>query len=115
MPTPYAPNTDPLPSSPSTSCIRSARKPARWTPYGSRSAPPTIRRDSYSKATPEYTLPLSPRLTPESNPSTGQKSHAPTIEEIPEDTQSEKHVEQSHEKNIENKGSKKYECTDDFI
>ncbi|KAG9094824.1 hypothetical protein FRC06_010449 [Ceratobasidium sp. 370] len=116
MPTTYAPNTDPLPTSPSTSCVRSARKPARWAPYGSRSAPPTVRRDSFpSKATPEYTLPLSPRLTPESNPSTGQKSHAPAIEELPEDTRSEKHVEESHEKKVDSKGPKKYECTDDFI
>ncbi|KAG8741616.1 hypothetical protein FRC10_002632 [Ceratobasidium sp. 414] len=116
MQTTFAPNSDPLPTSASTSCVRSTRKPVRWAPYGSRSAPPTVRRESFPlKATPEYSLPLSPRLTPESNPSTGQKSHAPTIEEIPEATEIEKHVEESHEKKVDAKGPKKYECTDDFI
>ncbi|KAG9123284.1 hypothetical protein FRC07_015146 [Ceratobasidium sp. 392] len=113
MQTTNAPNTDPLPTSP-PSCVRSGRKAARWTPYGSRSAPPTVKRDSFhTKVSPEYSLPISPRLTPVTDPSTGQKS-APTIEEVPEETQDEKHVEESHEKKPDSK-SKKYECTDDFI
>ncbi|QRV98101.1 hypothetical protein RhiJN_26120 [Ceratobasidium sp. AG-Ba] len=110
MQTTYAPNTDPLPTFPS-SCVRSVRKPARWNPYGcgSRSAPPTVKRNSFhSSATPEYTLPLSPRLTPESGPSTGHKS-APTIEEIPDESLDTKQVEESHQKDIDSKSHKKYE------
>lgn len=114
----HAPNTDPLPTS-TASCERSGRKPARWTPYGSRSAPPVARRHSYPLKAPDYSLPLSPRPTPESGPSTGHKSHATSVEELPESVQiGEKELDESHEKKTDaanSKNSKKYEYTDDFI
>jgi hypothetical protein len=118
----HAPNTDPLPIA-APSCVRSTRKPARWTPYGSRSAPPVTRRDSLPLRTspaPEYPLPLSPELTPATDPSTGPKSHPVTVEEIPDNTTcGEQPVDTDHEKGQQNvsnpKNAKKYECTDDFI
>ncbi|KEP49531.1 hypothetical protein V565_098550 [Rhizoctonia solani 123E] len=117
-----APNTDPLPSAGSC-CNRTTRKPTRWSPYGTRSAPPVTRRDSFplhSSPAPAYTLPPSPELTPESEPTTGKQSQSVTIEEIPEDSvRGEKQDSEGHEK-ANGVGSnthhdKKYEYTDDFI
>ncbi|CEL52717.1 hypothetical protein RSOLAG1IB_05923 [Rhizoctonia solani AG-1 IB] len=115
-----APNTDPLPSAGSF-CTRTTRKPPRWTPYGSRSAPPVTRRDSiplHSSPAPAYTLPLSPELTPESEPTSGKQSRSVTLEDVPENsTCDEKQESEGHEKATENdtKCDKKYEHTDDFI
>lgn len=116
----HAPNTDPLPSTSSTTCCnRPTRKTSRWTPYGSRSAPPTTRRDSLPLGNaPGYTLPLSPELTPASGPSTGPKSNPVSVEEIPESTCGEKQDHVGHEKaqqDVSHKNEKKYEYTDDFI
>ncbi|GAB1523272.1 hypothetical protein RhiXN_07368 [Rhizoctonia solani] len=116
-----APNTDPLPSTGSF-CSRTTRKPTRWTPYGSRSAPPVTRRDSiplHASPAPAYTLPLSPELTPESEPTSGKQSRSVTLEDVPENsTCGEKQEWEGHEKasNISStKCDKKYENTDDFI
>ncbi|CAE6489340.1 unnamed protein product [Rhizoctonia solani] len=117
-----APNTDPLPSAGSC-CNRTTRKPTRWNPYGTRSAPPVTRRDSFplrSSPAPAYTLPLSPELTPESGPTSGKQSQPVTVEDVPEDsTRGEKQESDGHEKangaGSNTHSDKKYERTDDFI
>ncbi|CAE6487606.1 unnamed protein product [Rhizoctonia solani] len=116
-----APNTDPLPSAGSC-CNRTTRKPTRWAPYGSRSAPPVTRRDSFplrSSPAPAYTLPLSPELTPESEPTSSKQSCSVIVEDIPEDsTCGEKQESENHEQANGVRGAqcdKKYEHTDDFI
>jgi len=50
-----------------------------------------------------------------SAPSTGQKSHSTTIEDVSESAQDKKHIEESHETKTGSKDAKKYEHTDDFI
>ncbi|CAE6474341.1 unnamed protein product [Rhizoctonia solani] len=117
-----APNTDPLPSAGSC-CNRTTRKSTRWTPYGTRSAPPVIRKDSFpsrSSPAPAYTLPPSPELTPESEPTSRKQTQSVTIEDVPEDsTCGEKQGSETREKasgvGDNTHHDKKYEYTDDFI
>lgn len=117
-----APNTDPLPSAGSC-CNRTTRKSTRWTPYGSRSAPPVTRRDSFplrSSPAPAYTLPLSPELTPESEPGSDKQTRSVTVEDVPEDStcgekQESKDQEKATKVDSNTHCDKKYEHTDDFI
>ncbi|KAJ1306141.1 hypothetical protein OPQ81_010852 [Rhizoctonia solani] len=116
-----APNTDPLPSA-GGCCDRTTRKSTRWTPYGSRSAPPVTRKDSFplhSSPVPAYTLPLSPELTPESELNSSKQTRSVTVEDVPEDSTCGEKQEQDQEKpkGVTNNTNcdKKYEYTDDFI